>query len=188
MTPTLATGQVQIIPVPATPALREYARTLADRAQAVRSGHVSPQADNLTLEEVGELFGLTRERIRQLEEIALPKFAAALREVLKPSPKARNLAVKMVKPSGQLTPEEARRSRQAEAAEMKAAKIVHYGSRDVSPRCGLVLPRNAKMVLDMAQVSCRICVRLGPLQRPKPDAKAAPRVESWVAVAFGPSR
>jgi len=146
------------------------------------------RADGLTLEEVGELFGLTRERIRQLEEIALPKFAAALREVLKPSPKARNLAVKMVKPSGQLTPEEARRSRQAEAAEMKAAKIVHYGSRDVSPRCGLVLPRNAKMVLDMAQVSCRICVRLGPLQRPKPDAKAAPRVESWVAVAFGPSR
>lgn len=47
MTPTLATGQIQIIPVAATPALREYARALADRAAAVRSGHVHPADDNL---------------------------------------------------------------------------------------------------------------------------------------------
>jgi len=47
MTPTLATGQIQVIATPATQALREYSRLLADRAAKIRAGLVHPADDNL---------------------------------------------------------------------------------------------------------------------------------------------
>jgi DNA-directed RNA polymerase sigma subunit (sigma70/sigma32) len=42
-------------------------------------------ADNggLTLEEIGELVGVTRERIRQIEELALKKAAKAKKSILR---------------------------------------------------------------------------------------------------------
>ena len=47
MIPTLATGQIQVIATPATQALREYSRLLADRAARIRAGLVHPADDNL---------------------------------------------------------------------------------------------------------------------------------------------
>jgi len=45
-------------------------------------------SDPITLEEVGDKFGVTRERIRQLQNIALGKMRRSLNKLEKMNPKA----------------------------------------------------------------------------------------------------
>ena len=51
--PTLVTGKIIPVVIPASPALKHYVQTLAARADAVRAGHVDPTMDNM-LKVVGD--------------------------------------------------------------------------------------------------------------------------------------
>ena len=62
---------------------------LDDRERSILNSRFGLDGSNpLTLEEVGENFGVTRERIRQLQNIALGKLRKALRKKERPSPLA----------------------------------------------------------------------------------------------------
>jgi RNA polymerase primary sigma factor len=53
--------------------IRDVIKTLEPREQAILRARFGLDGDEKTLEEVGEDFGVTRERIRQIQEIALGK-------------------------------------------------------------------------------------------------------------------
>ena len=62
--------------------IREMVGTLEPREQAIVRQRFGLDGDERkTLEEIGEQFGVTRERIRQIEEIALRKLRKRIQEL-----------------------------------------------------------------------------------------------------------
>ena len=53
--------------------LRRAMRTLTDRERTILSRYYGLEGDPLTLEEIGRQLGYTRERIRQIKELAIEK-------------------------------------------------------------------------------------------------------------------
>ncbi len=65
--------------------MREMVKTLDQREEVILSGRFGLNGETKTLQEIGETLGVTRERVRQIQNAALAKLRGRIERLERPS-------------------------------------------------------------------------------------------------------